>query len=237
MRRCNSAALLECGGRYYLLDAGDGACTGMIRGGYLPSMLTGAFISHMHDDHCGGITSVVKSALKYREQYPENRLALCLPQAGATRVCREWLELFLAPERVAELEIKEYTSGTFYDDGTVKVTAIPTCHLPCGSDGSPRSFGWLIEGEGQKVLFTGDLSPDFSDFPRSEEYCDMVFCELTHFDMKYALPILEKLSCGELVFTHVYDPWDTPAGRETLQKLKLPYPVSVAEDGMTFCIK
>ena len=236
MRRCNSAALLECGGKYYLLDAGDGACTGMIRAGFLPSMLSGVFISHLHDDHTAGITSIVKSALKYREKHPACHLEIYLPQAGTERVLWEWLGLFLPEERLTEITVSAYSDGTFFNDGNISITAIPTCHLPYGKEGKARSYGWLAKGEKKCLLFTGDLSPDFSDFPKTDQYCDTVICELTHFDMKYALPVLKTLSCGELIFTHIYDPWDTPEGQEHLKELQtiLPYKLTIAEDGMTF---
>ena len=55
-----------------------------------------------------------------------------------------------------------FTEGVIYDDGYLKVTAIPTKHCP-----PMHSYAFLLEGEGKRVVFSGDLSQFFrgNDFP------------------------------------------------------------------------
>lgn len=238
-RRCNSALLLQCECNTYLFDAGDAACTQMIRNGFLPSILSGVFVSHMHDDHAGGILSLVKSALKYRRQYPDKQLSVYLPQYDAPEILKQWLGLFFPETLLAQVIISDYHSGLFFEDNYIRVTAIPTDHLARDKNNTPRSYAWKVEGEKNNILITGDLSSDFSDFPAnatSDIFYDIIICELTHFNMKSALPILGGCLCGRLIFTHVYDFWDTAEGRSLFQQIRdiLPYPVEIAEDGMKF---
>lgn len=49
-----------------------------------------------------------------------------------------------------DLRFKKITDSTIFDDGYLKVTAIPTQHCP-------DSHAFFVEAEGKAVLFTGDL--------------------------------------------------------------------------------
>ena len=63
--------------------------------------------------------------------------------------------------------------------------------------------------------------------------CDLVFCELTHYKLDDALPVLQTLSPDKLIFYHLHTPHQSPEGEaEVLDKCKvLNYPVILAKDG------
>lgn len=237
LRRFNAATLLQSNGNNYLLDAGDAAATSLIRYGKMPSELSALFVSHLHDDHVGGILCIVKSALKYREKFPDKKLQIFLPEKRSVKPLENFLGLFFSESSLAEIPLNAYTSGDFYHDEVLKMRAIATGHLPMNDCGEARSFAWQIKAEGKTLLMTNDLASDFSDFPDTgkEQFFDGVICELTHFNLKTALPVIENLQCGKLIFTHVYDFYDSPAGLEIIDlvKKKVSFPVIIAEDGIS----
>ena len=101
----------------------------------------------------------------------------------------------------------------------------------------PRSFALQLQAGGKKLRFTGDLSRDFKDFPvDAAKECDAVFCELTHFSLEEVLPELKKLPLRRIVFHHVANRYQTPAGEKHVKALlaRLPYPAEVASDMQVF---
>ena len=65
----------------------------------------------------------------------------------------------------------------------------------------------MIEAEGKRILFSGDLSDDFSDYPQITEELDFdaVICELTHFSVENAIPKFNNTRTKRILFNHVRD--------------------------------
>ena len=121
--------------------------------------------------------------------------------------------------------------GPFYDDGFLRVSAIPNRHW-CYRDEWLPSYCFLMEAEGKKLLCTGDLAADLSDFPfEAAEHADLVMCEFTHFDPMQHLDVFQKIHPGKLVFNHV------ARNNEAIFPqfaAHLDYPAVVAHDGDEF---
>ena len=133
-----------------------------------------------------------------------------------------------------EIAMRAYDEQNGYDDGFIRVTATRTRHINIPNEPSAASYALKVEAEGRKVLFTGDLSHTFEDFPLdAAQGCDLVFSEITHYPLEKAIPTLEKLRCGKLKFYHIHNPWQTEEGRQKALDMTahLPYPVEFAYDG------
>ena len=110
------------------------------------------------------------------------------------------------------------------------------------------SLLYFSKKENKKILHTGDLSCDFSDFPKvaSQEEFDVCLCEATHYKPDTALPLLEKAKFKKLVFIHIADEWHIHIneawkienGEKRLMDIcsSLPYPIAIAHDGDEFLI-
>ena len=107
----------------------------------------------------------------------------------------------------------------------LKVRAIPTQHCP-------NSFAYLVEADGKKVLFTGDLRHPTVDFPQVvyEEEIDLVIVESAHFSPEHTEKALENAKVKRVLHNHVYSAWNEDLGR--MAKHQHHYQYGLSYDGM-----
>ncbi len=206
----------------YFIDMGAPIGT-LLKNYSIPfSEVNAGFITHMHGDHAMSVIEYIE--LCSREQ---NVRPLYLPEAEDIQAVENWMYTLHGEELYERGKCKlEYVNdGLFYDDGNVQVSAIPTHHLKRG-----RSFAYIFCVEGKKVLFTGDLSDSFADYPEIalHDDFDAVVCELTHFDVEAALDKLNKTKTKKIIFNHVRD--DKIKLIET-NKAKIEFEYHLASDG------
>lgn len=226
-----SSTLLEIGESCYLIDAGEPASGQMFRAGVPFKNLRAVFITHMHDDHTSGLSALVKALHKYPVEGQHTDFYFAEEKAIAP--FRGWLGACHVTNTEGLVHYHATREGFVYKDENISVTAIRTRHM---TDGSP-SFSYLIEAEGKRMLFTGDLTPDFSDFPQNTGHLDVCVCEGTHYKPSLALPILQKADITKLIFNHVHELWIGNGEDVYLQNyVSLPYLVLVAHDLESFVV-
>ena len=240
MTRHNSCTFLQTDKGCYLIDAGGPVSASIIRKGLDFNLIRAVFITHMHEDHFGGLTSFLKNRMvpngpynrpgRWRGFWPE----VWLPdQDGIDAFDRLMAVQFRGTQR-ERIIYRLIKPGCFYNDGNLKVTAIPNRHFHF-QDGFLPSYSLLLEVEGKKILCTGDLSANFSDFPvEAAKNADIVLCEFTHFDPMKQLETFRKIRPGKLIFNHVAkrnEDMFPDFARE------ISYPAAVAHDGDEFDIR
>ena len=86
-----------------------------------------------------------------------------------------------------------------FDDGNLRVTAIPVEHCP-------GAHAFLLEAEGKRVVFTGDLKAGMADYPTviTETDVDLVITEGAHTKLNKpeTIEILGKSRTKRLIVTH-----------------------------------
>lgn len=226
--RSNACTVIETAGQYYMIDAGGPAASLMFRSKLDPGNLRAVFISHLHEDHFGGISSILKNRIKYLE--PGAKLLVFLPDLKAAEVFDALLALshFHCEGRIDFREIK---AGTFYEDEHLTVSAFPNKHLAWEGYADP-SYGFLFIDKDNEFIYTGDLAADFSDFPAG--FCNenrICMTELTHYKVEDAMPVWKNIKLKHLIFTHV-----SMSNAAKIKALieEFPYPVSLADDGDCF---
>ena len=235
--RHNSCSFLETSNGSYLIDAGGPVSASIIRKGLDFNAIRAVFITHMHEDHFGGLTSFLKNRMipngpynradRWRGFWPE----VWLPDPDAPEAFDRLMAIQFRGTQRDRIKYRVIQPGLFYDDGYLKATAIPNRHFKWNDLYLP-SYCFLFEAEGKKLLCTGDLSADFSDFPvEAAKDADLVLCEFTHFDPENCRNLLGKIRPGKLIFNHV-------AGRNEAVfpefSKNFDYPMFVAKDGDEF---
>jgi len=229
--RFNSSTLFRIGGNKYLVDAGMPVDALMIRSGKDVNILKGVFITHMHHDHVGGLPGLIKTLIKWKRE--DQHTDIFMPERNAVAGLQTWLgAMHVAyPSEVVDLHVAEV--GEIYNDGLLSVKAVGNEHLSVGPERF-TSFSYVLEAEGRRVVYTGDLSSDFSDFPQiaQNEPCDLCICEAAHYDMDDALAALSTFPIKKLIFNHIGNRWHGD-GESELEKLvsRLPFPCEIAHDG------
>ena len=218
-RKC-SCTMIEVQGRYYFIDMGIMAQQELVNHGIAMDDVKGIFVTHMHGDHVGGLPSFLDLLTWY---YKTPNPVICLPQTECVDVIRAWLKQLSVDMK--ELEFKAITPGVIYDDGFLKVTAIPTEHCPL-------SYAFLLEAEGKEVLFTGDLKHPTVDFPEiaTKQHIDLVVAESAHFPVESYQAVLKDCDISRLCINH-YSLKQTP-GFLDLREALAPVPVFFAHDGL-----
>jgi ribonuclease BN (tRNA processing enzyme) len=233
--RFNSSTLIEVGEQLYLIDAGAPVEALLIRKQKRFSALQGVFITHMHGDHIGGLPGLIKLLLKYEE--PGQHTDIFLPDADGVPALTAWLQAMYLDLAVPAIDVDITAEGAVYSNAAVQISAVGTQHIQRRIMDQPLSFAYIIDAEGKRIVYTGDVHSDFSDFPSiaRHEPCDLCVCEATHYDMAAALPILADCPIGKLVFNHIGNQWHGD-GEQRLQKMvdQLPFPCAIAHDGNEF---
>ena len=221
-----SATLVEVGERMYLFDAGAPVVDILLDADKDISCIKGFFNTHAHSDHLNGLFTLMDAALwnkatSYDLYLAEEETISVLQNAVPYLTCAP-----IPSDRLRMHTIKG--AGLVADDGYLRVSAIPNAHM-----GERPSYSFLIEGEGKRVLLTGDLSNFIQkdDFPFVDGEVDLLITEMAHFSDVELAPYLEK-SRTKMAVIHHYQERRLPEIANLAAPGRFPFPVLRAEDGM-----
>ena len=225
-RYCSST-LIEVNGSHYLIDAGAPVIDLLLDRGIDLNSVKSVFTTHFHGDHVDGVLSLADLFTWY---YRETSVDIYLTEEKGIHLFTEMLNAIIGSTDDARVRFRLMTADTVYEDENIRVTPYPTQHM--AGVGRP-AYSYLVEAEGKKVLFSGDLSYmlERKDFPAYalENEVDLMVCEMAHFGVPEVSPYLMKCKAKELLFNHVYP----------LHKLdqinalngKFGYPIRTVDDG------
>ncbi len=218
---------------HYLVDAGAPATASMIRLGINPGSVKAVFLTHLHEDHYGGLSGLIKHQIKH-----DHNCRIFLPEAEAIPVFKSFIDLAHRPDirQRVEYAVIPAEEGEFYADGSLSVRNVQTGHLR-GEKKSFPSYAFVLTGAGRRIVHTGDLRGDFSDFPWSE--ClpgTTCVCELTHYDLEPWIEKLAALPLQQLIFSHIGSFYSSEPGQALVRRLasQASFPCTIAADGQEF---
>lgn len=192
--RFTSSVAVECDGKIFLVDAGAPVCSLLTNYGVDFNQLKAVFITHRHGDHNNGLPELIDQMTWVHK---DCNLTVYFPDAEVIPLLSAWVEFCVGAKPNAEM--KTYSAGVVYDDVNVKVTAMPTNHIP------GHSYSFVFESSGKKVLFTGDMGHNYGEFESLTrgEHFDAIICEGAHFDSDAAQVQYSKADTDKLIISHV----------------------------------
>jgi len=219
-RKC-ACTMITIQDRIYFVDMGCPGIDALTCRGLHVNDVKGIFITHMHGDHTNGLISYLDLISWY---YKEANPTVILPNIQSVSAIETWI--YATGSKPRALNYQETKAGVIYNDGVLKVTAIPTQHCE-------KSYALLLEAQGKRVLFTGDLChkgpqvdfPDLSDAP-----ADLVICEAAHFPATAYEAVFPKYDIRRVIVHH-YQPKYIPSILELAETPGMP-PVSMAHDDL-----
>lgn len=232
-RRCSSA-MLEVNDTIYIIDAGTSVFRELLKRDKDIQQVKAVFTTHSHGDHTGGLFEMVSLVdCFYKTFYKDAFMDLYLTDERMIKLVEDYIQItaLKAPD-LSRTRMNIVKEGLVYRDENISVTYIPNKHLLRQTCEYP-SYSILIEAEGKKILFSGDLSGNikYDDFPKValEETIDVMFLEMAHFGYEHVEPYLKSCKVKQLWMNHIYPLEKIETVREKSSEYS--YPIYIAEDG------
>ena len=227
--RC-SCTLVEVGDKKYIIDAGTLIIEQLATRNIKITDISALFITHMHRDHTDGLPSFyLRMTHKRFDEFPVPEILLPQqPMEPIIDILNAWRSCNGAVRPAREdVKFTQVMPGVVYDDGILKVTALPTKHSAI-----LNSYSYLLEAEGKRVFFSGDFSSKpIGEFHYEilEEPLDLAVCELGHFTADTYGVIFKDHPPKQLIINHISQRKFASA-YEFLEVCE--FPTLLAHDGM-----
>ena len=204
--RRHASVAIESQSRVYIFDAGEGCSHTAHNLGIDLLAMTKVIISHPHIDHVGGLANLIWVPRKLCSRTKK------LPYYGDIELYTPSLEVWSAVEKILDISAKEryskfntlvheVSAGLLFDDGILRVTAFENTHI-AHENGKCLSYSYLIEGEGKRVVYSGDVKSPYELDAAVGEHCDLLMIETGHHKIDDIYEFVSKKNIDRVCFTH-----------------------------------
>lgn len=196
------------GEKLYFFDAGENcARTAHLLG--LDLLKTkSVFISHTHMDHVGGLAPLmwhIRKLTKVKKVNPYNGdIEVYIPNLetfdGVWKILKNTEANFAIDYKINE---KKVVDGVIFSDENIKVTAFHNRHLSKNeSTGEWLSYSYLIECDGKKIVYSGDVF-DYTDLDVViGDGADVLIIETGHNGVDKVYEYAKDKNLGKILFNH-----------------------------------
>ena len=207
INRHHTAFAIEVQNRIYWFDAGENCSyTAHLLGLDLLNVEK-IIISHAHMDHVGGLANLLWNIQKISRVKNEK------PRYNGNQVympCKETWDGIMMILRNSEgcfstdypVQATKIVAGELFDDGIMRVVAFPNTHLNTLQTPERGSFSFLIECEGKKLVYSGDVGSYEDLNPVIGQGCDGLIIETGHFNIDRAYEYCKDKKIGKIFFNH-----------------------------------
>jgi len=233
----HTSLAVETGGVYYFFDAGENCADTAHNSGVDLLKIKAVFISHTHMDHVGGLGGLfwnIRKLTRMSERRPiDKKINLFIPRMeswnGFLQVLKNTEEDFKCDFDIIADTVKD---TVVYEDENIKVTAFHNHHLQAEKGNGWLSYSYLIEADGKRIVFSGDVRDVYDLDGVIGDGCDILMAETGHHAVLAVGEYAKHKNVGKLIYIH--------HGREIIndrrgseEKVKtLGFPAIIAYDGM-----
>lgn len=165
-QRGSSAILVNIGSDKILLDCGRDCVQQMARMGISPMEVTHCFLTHSHYDHIADFALLVLTSWRFGRQHTLRVYGPPETKAISDALFNEVYKIDIAARKKLgggekgavlpdiTIDVTEMRDGEVTEGEGWRIRAVEVVHWPI-----PVSLGFLIEGDGKRVFFTGDTAP------------------------------------------------------------------------------
>lgn len=211
-RREHSGILLQAKESTLLLDCGAAAARFLLHKKFEPDIPEILWISHMHSDHNGQVSSLIQSLWLRTRRAP---LHVYGP-AGVVNAMKDWMErCILFPELVGfPIHWTPVKPGRAWKHGPFTLRPFATDHLVSLASHFKRAYpntcfdcyGLEIDYGGRKYVYSADLASPAELAPAlSGGKVAALLCELTHFPEQDLFAEVAKHRVESVWITHYPD--------------------------------
>ena len=228
---------IEVNDRVYWFDAGENCSRNAFLAGVDMLGVNSIFISHPHNDHTAGLLNLIfliRQQMWRRSGKPiDGYVSLFSPHEKLFHHIKGLIEI-AEPGFFDVLGIMErrIADGLVFENGDIKVSALHNAHILNEEDSDWVSFSFLIEVDGKRIVYSGDIRKLCELDPLVASGCDYLIIESGHQKVAEILEYAESKNVENVFFNH--------HGREIIndrdgaEKLVKEYPHNavIAYDGM-----
>ena len=216
-----SAYLLKHNKRQILFDCGEGATSAMLRLGIDPTQIGTVFITHMHPDHCMGLPLFLQANYVSRRK---ERLDLFVPSEAVAGIKNLFDLTYLYPLKLPfEIEIHGVDSSTRFEMTDLAIVPHQTAHLQrhaaylrsARKKNRMMCFAYVIECEGWKIVYSGDLGSE-KELDGIIDECDLLVVERSHIDLSGLADLAKEAGVRRILLTHLDEGFDLAVARRAL---------------------